>query len=129
MGVDAFVVRHSAPGAPHLLARHTELSVVNAGDGWPHAAMLDIFTIREHFGKVAGLTVAILGDIRHSRVARSNAHGLRKLGARVILAGPALVPPAIAKALGVEVCPRHRPGGARGGRAQLPAHPVRARGG
>jgi aspartate carbamoyltransferase catalytic subunit len=107
MGVDAFVIRHSASGAPHLLARHTHCSVINAGDGsheHPTQGLLDIFTIREHFGKVKGLTVAILGDIRHSRVARSNAHGLRKLGARVILAGPpTLVPPAIASALGVEV--------------------------
>jgi aspartate carbamoyltransferase catalytic subunit len=107
MGVDAFVIRHSAAGAPHLLARHTNCSVLNAGDGsheHPTQGLLDIFTIREHFGKVKGLTVAILGDIRHSRVARSDAHGLRKLGARVILAGPpTLVPPAIASALGVEV--------------------------
>lgn len=107
MGVDAFVIRHPAPGAPHLLSRHTNCSVINAGDGsheHPTQGLLDIFTIREHFGKVKGLTVSILGDIRHSRVARSNAHGLRKLGARVILAGPpTLVPPAIAQALGVEV--------------------------
>lgn len=107
MGVDAFVIRHYAPGAPHLLARHTNCSVVNAGDGsheHPTQGLLDIFTIREKLGKVEGKTVAILGDIRHSRVARSNAHGLRKLGARVILAGPpTLVPPAIGKALGVEV--------------------------
>jgi aspartate carbamoyltransferase catalytic subunit len=107
MGVDAFVIRHWASGAPHLLARHTDCSVLNAGDGsheHPTQGLLDIFTIREHFGKVKGLTVAILGDIRHSRVARSDAHGLRKLGARVILAGPpTLVPPAIASALGVEV--------------------------
>lgn len=117
MGVDAFVIRHFAPGAPHLLARHTRCSVINAGDGChehPTQGLLDIFTIREHFrladGKRApervleGLTVSILGDIRHSRVARSNAHGLRKLGARVILAGPpTLVPSAIGKALDVEV--------------------------
>ncbi|MBI3832572.1 MAG: aspartate carbamoyltransferase catalytic subunit [Planctomycetes bacterium] len=118
MGVDAFVIRHSAPGAPHLLARHTACSVVNAGDGChehPTQGLLDIFTIREHFMRdqahkkadpalaLKGLTVAILGDIRHSRVARSNAHGLRKLGARVILAGPpTLVPAAIGAALGVE---------------------------
>jgi len=116
MGVDAFVIRHSAPGAPHLLARHTACSVINAGDGChehPTQGLLDIFTIREHFKRdvaqppsavLKGLTVSILGDIRHSRVARSNAHGLRKLGARVILAGPpTLVPHAIGKALDVEV--------------------------
>jgi aspartate carbamoyltransferase catalytic subunit len=108
MGADAFIVRHSAPGAPHLLARHLKACVLNAGDGChehPTQGLLDIFTIREHFGRVAGLTVVILGDIRHSRVARSNAWGLRKLGARVVLAGPpTLVPPAIGEALGVEVC-------------------------
>jgi aspartate carbamoyltransferase catalytic subunit len=107
MKVDAFVIRHSAPGAPHLLARHVDVPVINAGDGChehPTQGLLDMFTIREVFGKFEGLTVAILGDIRHSRVARSNAWGLKKLGARVILAGPpTLVPPAIGAALGVEV--------------------------
>src|SRR5436190_4871106 len=107
MGVDAFIIRHSAPGAPHLLTRHVKVPVINAGDGChehPTQGLLDMFTIRENFGKLDGLTVAILGDIRHSRVARSNAWGLRKMGARVILAGPpTLVPRAIAAALGVEV--------------------------
>ena len=107
MGVDAFVIRHSAPGAPHLLARHVSVPVINAGDGChehPTQGLLDLFTIREVFGKFEGLTVSILGDIRHSRVARSNAWGLKKLGARVILAGPpTLVPAAIGAALGVEV--------------------------
>ena len=107
MGIDAFVIRHSAPGAPHLLARHVNVPVINAGDGChehPTQGLLDMFTIREVFGKFEGLTVAILGDIRHSRVARSNAWGLKKLGARVILAGPpTLVPAAIGAALGVEV--------------------------
>ncbi|HYG77714.1 MAG TPA: aspartate carbamoyltransferase catalytic subunit [Planctomycetota bacterium] len=107
MGVDAFVIRHSAPGAPHLLARHVKVPVVNAGDGChehPTQGLLDMFTIREVFKKLDGLTVSILGDIRHSRVARSNAWGLRKLGARVILCGPpTLVPPAIGQALGCEV--------------------------
>ena len=107
MGVDAFVIRHSAPGAPHLLARHVKVPVINAGDGChehPTQGLLDMFTIRERFGKLDGLTVSILGDIRHSRVARSNAWGLKKLGARVILAGPpTLVPHAMGAALGVEV--------------------------
>jgi aspartate carbamoyltransferase catalytic subunit len=107
MGVDAFVIRHSAPGAPHLLARHVKVPVINAGDGChehPTQGLLDMFTIREVFKKLDGLTISILGDIRHSRVARSNAWGLRKLGARVILAGPpTLVPAAIGQALGVEV--------------------------
>lgn len=107
MGVDCFVLRHPAPGAPHLLARHVKVPVINAGDGChehPTQGLLDMFTIREVFKKFEGLTVAIIGDIRHSRVARSNAWGLTKLGARVILAGPpTLVPPAIGAALGVEV--------------------------
>jgi aspartate carbamoyltransferase catalytic subunit len=107
MGIDAFVIRHSAPGAPHLLARHVNVPVINAGDGChehPTQGLLDMFTIREVFGKIEGLTVSILGDIRHSRVARSNAWGLKKLGARVILAGPpTLVPQAIGDALGVDV--------------------------
>jgi aspartate carbamoyltransferase catalytic subunit len=107
MGVDAFVLRHPAPGAPHLLARHVKVPVINAGDGChehPTQGLLDMFTIREAFGKFEGLTVAIIGDIRHSRVARSDAWGLTKLGARVILAGPpTLVPRAIGAALGVEV--------------------------
>ncbi len=107
MGIDAFVIRHSAPGAPHLLARHVKVPVVNAGDGChehPTQGLLDLFTIREVFNKFEGLTVSILGDIRHSRVARSNAWGLKKLGCRVILAGPpTLIPQAIGDALGVEV--------------------------
>jgi aspartate carbamoyltransferase catalytic subunit len=107
MGIDAFVIRHSAPGAPHLLARHVKVPVINAGDGChehPTQGLLDMFTIREVFKKFEGLTVSILGDIRHSRVARSNAWGLKKLGARVILAGPpTLVPHAIGAALGVDV--------------------------
>ncbi|HYF49381.1 MAG TPA: aspartate carbamoyltransferase catalytic subunit [Planctomycetota bacterium] len=107
MGIDAFVIRHSAPGAPHLLSRHVKVPVINAGDGChehPTQGLLDMFTIREVFGKIEGLTVSILGDIRHSRVARSNAWGLKKLGARVILAGPpTLVPQAIGAAMGVDV--------------------------
>lgn len=106
MGVSQVVVRHSTPGAPHLLAKHLKASVLNAGDGThehPTQALLDIFTIREHRGTVAGLTVALVGDILHSRVARSNIWGLTKLGARVIVCGPAtLIPPQIEK-LGVEV--------------------------
>ena len=99
MGVDAVVVRHSSPGAPHLLARHLRphVRVVNAGDGaheHPTQGLLDIFTIRQRKGRVAGLTVGLVGDIAHSRVARSNIHGLTKLGAKVIVCGPpTLVPP------------------------------------
>jgi aspartate carbamoyltransferase catalytic subunit len=106
MGVDIVVVRHSSPGTPHLLAQHLNCSVINAGDGaheHPTQGLLDIFTIRKVKGRLDGLTVGLVGDIAHSRVARSNIHGLLKLGARVIVCGPTtLVPPLITK-LGVEV--------------------------
>jgi aspartate carbamoyltransferase catalytic subunit len=108
MGIDAVVVRHSSPGAPHILAKYLlpHVRVINAGDGaheHPTQALLDIFTIRQRLGRVAGLTVALIGDIAHSRVARSNIHGLVKLGARVIACGPTtLVPPEVAS-LGVEI--------------------------
>jgi aspartate carbamoyltransferase catalytic subunit len=106
MGIDVMVVRHSSPGAPHLLAQHLACSVVNAGDGaheHPTQGLLDIFTIRRIKGRLEGLTVGLVGDIAHSRVARSNIHGLLKLGARVIVCGPpTLVPQPIAQ-LGVEV--------------------------
>ncbi len=106
MGVDMVVCRHRTPGAPHLLSRHLKAGVLNAGDGThehPTQGLLDIYTIRQHRGRIAGLTVALVGDIRHSRVARSNIHGLVKLGARVIVCGPStLVPPEI-RQLGVEV--------------------------
>ena len=108
MGIDAVVVRHSSPGAPHVLARHLlpHVRVVNAGDGaheHPTQGLLDIFTIRKRLGRVAGLTVGLVGDIAHSRVARSNIHGLLKLGANVIVCGPTtLVPPEVAE-LGVEI--------------------------
>ena len=106
MGVDQMVVRHSTPGAPQLLAKHLGCSVLNAGDGThehPTQALLDIFTIREHRGSLDGLTVTLVGDILHSRVARSNIWGLSKLGAKVRVCGPAtLIPPHIDQ-LGVEV--------------------------
>ena len=108
MGIDAVVVRHSSPGAPHVLARHLRphVRVLNAGDGaheHPTQALLDILTIRRRRGHVAGLTVGLIGDIAHSRVARSNIHGLTALGAKVIVCGPTtLVPPDVAR-LGVEV--------------------------
>jgi aspartate carbamoyltransferase catalytic subunit len=106
MGVSMMVVRHSSSGAPELLSRRLTASILNAGDGThehPTQGLLDIFTIREHRGRIDGLTVALVGDILHSRVARSNIWGLTKLGARVIACGPAtLVPPQI-RSLGVEV--------------------------
>lgn len=99
MGADILIMRHPMAGAPHLLARHVKAGVINAGDGMnehPTQALLDIFTMREKLGKIEGLKVAIVGDILHSRVARSNLWGLNALGARVTLAGPStLLPPAI----------------------------------
>jgi aspartate carbamoyltransferase catalytic subunit len=106
MGVDVVVVRHISPGAPLLLAKNLQCSVINAGDGaheHPTQGLLDIFTIRRARGRLEGLTVALVGDIAHSRVARSNIHGLLKLGAHVIVCGPpTLVPQSIAR-LGVEI--------------------------
>jgi aspartate carbamoyltransferase catalytic subunit len=106
MGVDIFVVRHGQCGAPHMLARKLSASVVNAGDGsheHPTQALLDIFTIRQRLGKVAGLKVAIVGDIAHSRVARSNILGLRKLGAEVVVVGPPTLVPSAITAMGCEI--------------------------
>ncbi len=106
MGVDQVVVRHSTSGAPHLLSKLLKASVLNAGDGThehPTQGLLDIFTIREHRQKLAGLTVALVGDILHSRVARSNIWGLKKLGARVIVCGPSTLIPTHVERLGVEV--------------------------
>lgn len=108
MGINAVVVRHSSPGAPHVLAKALEphVRVVNAGDGaheHPTQALLDILTIRKKLGRVAGLTVGLVGDIAHSRVARSNIYGLVALGAKVIVCGPTtLVPQEVAR-LGVEI--------------------------
>ena len=109
MRPDALVVRHPASGACSLLARHVGCPIINAGDGChehPTQALLDCLTIREHRGTIAGLTVAIVGDLLHSRVGRSNVHALRALGARVRLVGPpTLLPPEFAS-LGVELHPR-----------------------
>lgn len=109
MGVDVVVVRHSSAGAPHLLARHLKAAVVNAGDGaheHPTQGLLDMLTIRRRKGRIAGLTVALVGDILHSRVARSNIHGLTKCGARVIVCGPPTLVPTGIESLGVEVAHR-----------------------
>ncbi len=106
MGVDIFVIRHNQSGAPHMLARQVASSIVNAGDGQhehPTQALLDIFTIRQRLGRVAGLKVAIVGDIAHSRVARSNILGLRRLGAQVVVVGPPTLVPAAIKAMGCEI--------------------------
>ncbi|MBI4372342.1 MAG: aspartate carbamoyltransferase catalytic subunit [Candidatus Omnitrophica bacterium] len=103
--VDMIVMRHSASGAPHRLAETLPVSVINAGDGMnehPTQALLDMFTVQEKKGKLAGLKVAFIGDILHSRVARSNIWGLTKLGVKVVVCGPkTLLPPQVEK-LGVE---------------------------
>ncbi|MCQ9156253.1 aspartate carbamoyltransferase catalytic subunit [Acidomonas methanolica] len=107
MRCDLLVVRHAASGAPALLARKVEASVVNAGDGMhehPTQALLDALTLRRHLGTLTGLTVAICGDVGHSRVARSNIHLLTAMGSRVRVVGPpTLVPEAIARLGAVEV--------------------------
>ena len=106
MGVDIIVIRHRAAGAAELLARTISCSVVNAGDGaheHPTQGLLDLYTIRERFGKIAGLRVAIVGDIINSRVARSNLWALTKLGAEVILVGPPTLVPRAFEKLGATV--------------------------
>src|SRR3954464_7781089 len=103
---DLIVLRHSSAGAAQFLAERLEASVINAGDGaheHPTQALLDTFTIREKMGRIAGLHVAIIGDILFSRVARSNIHALVKLGARVTLAGPSTLVPREFEKLGVTV--------------------------
>jgi len=100
------VLRHSSAGAPQFLAQRLQASVINAGDGaheHPTQALLDLYTIREKRGTIAGLHVAIIGDILFSRVARSNIFGLVKLGARVTLVGPSTLVPREFEKLGVEV--------------------------
>jgi len=106
MGVDFVVMRHSCPGTPHLLSRRLNMSVINAGDGaheHPTQGLLDVFTMREKKGHIDQLKVAIVGDILHSRVARSNIWALRKLGARVSLVGPATLVPREFEKLGCEI--------------------------
>ncbi|HWA99546.1 MAG TPA: aspartate carbamoyltransferase catalytic subunit [Pirellulales bacterium] len=106
MGVDMVVVRHRTPGTPHLLAQNLGCSVINAGDGpheHPTQGLLDILTIRKHRGSLEGLTVALVGDIAHSRTARSNIWGLQKLGAHVIVCGPSTLVSPRWRELGVEV--------------------------
>ena len=106
MGTDIIVMRHGSSGAPNLIANEVKASVINAGDGMhehPTQALLDLYTILEKKGKFEGLKVAIVGDIYHSRVARSNIYGLKKLGAEVSLGGPStLIPKGIDK-MGVKV--------------------------
>jgi aspartate carbamoyltransferase catalytic subunit len=106
MNPDVIVIRHSAAGAPHILARLLRQSIINAGDGaheHPTQALLDMMTIKEKKGRITGLKVAIVGDIMHSRVARSNIYGLSKMGANVVLAGPATMLPRNIEQMGVAV--------------------------
>jgi aspartate carbamoyltransferase catalytic subunit len=106
MGIEVMIMRHNMSGSSHLLARNVSASVINAGDGMnehPTQALLDLFTIYEKKKSFEGLKVAIIGDITHSRVARSNVFGLTKLGAKVVLAGPSTLVSSAMKTLGAEV--------------------------
>ena len=103
---DLLVIRHQASGAPHYLAKKLKCGVINAGDGLhehPTQALLDMLTVQEAKGRLAGLKIAIVGDIAHSRVARSNIHGFTKMGAEVVVAGPATMLPPYLDSLGARV--------------------------
>src|ERR687890_402149 len=107
MKVDMVVMRHSASGAPHFLAKHIPAAIINAGDGineHPTQALLDGFSIQEKFGRLEGIRVAIIGDIMHSRVAQSNIHLLKKMGAEIMVSGPpTLIPKYMKEAFDVQV--------------------------
>ena len=106
MKIDMIVMRHACSGAPHFLSRCVKASVINAGDGMhehPTQALLDVFTIREKLGGIKGLNVSIIGDIAHSRVARSNVWALTKLGAKVTVCGPRTLMPAEVERMGISV--------------------------
>jgi aspartate carbamoyltransferase catalytic subunit len=106
MRIDMIVIRHSVSGTPHMLAEHTKASVVNAGDGChehPTQGLLDLYTMREKLGDLAGKRVVIVGDIEHSRVARSNIWGLKAVGAHVTVCGPRTMMPKRVEDLGVQV--------------------------
>jgi len=106
LGADFIIIRHSSAGVPHLLSKELRASIINAGDGMnehPTQALLDAFTIKEKKGKIEGLTIAIVGDIAHSRVAKSNIHCLTKLGAKVQLIGPPTLIPKEIEAMRVRV--------------------------
>ncbi|MCD6385060.1 aspartate carbamoyltransferase catalytic subunit [Candidatus Sumerlaeota bacterium] len=107
MGADFIVMRHPCPGAPHVLSRRINAAVINAGDGThehPTQGLLDMFTIKENKGGFSGLKVSIVGDIRHSRVARSNMWALLKLGAEITFVGPPTLVPREFADLGVKIC-------------------------
>ncbi len=106
MGVDSIIIRHSMAGAPHLAAKNSRISIINAGDGYnehPTQGLLDIFTMQEKKGNLAGKKVLIVGDISHSRVARSNIWGLTKLDANVVVVGPPTMIPMGIEEMGVRV--------------------------
>lgn len=106
MKIDMVVVRHPSPGAPHFIARCVDAAILNAGDGaheHPTQALLDMFSMRQRLGRIAGLKVVIIGDITHSRVVRSNIIGLTRMGAEVMVCGPRTMIPVFAAELGVEV--------------------------
>ena len=107
MNPDVIIIRHSCAGAPQMLADHIDASVINAGDGiheHPSQCLLDMMTVKEKKGKIEGLTLAIVGDISHSRVAHSNIIGFSKMGAKVRVCGPATMIPIGIKDMGAEVC-------------------------
>ena len=106
MRIDTVVIRHPASGAPHFLTNCVEASIINAGDGrheHPTQALLDLMTIREKLGRIEGLNIVIVGDITHSRVARSNIWGLQTMGANVALCGPKTLIPVQAREWGIEI--------------------------
>lgn len=106
MKVDVVVMRHKSPGSPHFLARHLESIIINAGDGrheHPTQGLLDMMTLRDKYGSLKGLRVALVGDILHSRVAMSNIIGLKKMGAEIIVCGPATLIPRDLHRMGVEI--------------------------
>jgi aspartate carbamoyltransferase catalytic subunit len=109
MKPDVIVIRHSSSGVPHMLARVVEASVINAGDGMhahPSQALLDLFTVKEKKGQIAGLRIAIIGDIAHSRVARSNIVGFTRMGADVVVSGPATMIPIGIESIGAHIVRR-----------------------
>ena len=109
MRIDMVVIRHGASGSAHFLAERIDSNVINAGDGThehPTQGLLDLLTLRDHFGKIEGLKICICGDVLHSRVARSNIWGLRKLGAEVAVCGPRSLLPSAIDSMGVTVIDR-----------------------
>jgi len=106
MRPNAIIMRHAASGAPHFLQRHLEIPIINAGDGThehPTQGLLDMLTLRDHFKRLEGIKVCIVGDVLHSRVARSNIWGLKKMGAEVGVCGPRSLLPSAINELGVSV--------------------------